>query len=271
MNATFLGNVSYMANSTVIQDTEPIVSYAIPWNTIAKTSISLFGVITNLVCFIVFMSSSIKDQTYTCMMVNCLVDLVYLLIQLLAIFLSCGALCAAWTSSIVGRVYTLYLIYYFSGCLAFYNILIFIYISILRCLLILNKKFLSRIPCKYILTSLFLVIMILNSQNLFAMYIVERTKSDGSVIYTLGFTQFARTSAYKAISQANKIVRIVLVIGILPAINFILAFLFRRHLDKKKQLTRAALIYRLKIRTKVTPIFNMYSGFYFFFLISLYI
>ena len=236
MNTTFLSNVTNMDTSTA----PSAVSYGASWQTLVNTGISIFGVMTNLVCFAVFMSPTLKDRTYTCMMVHTLVDLLYLLIQAAMIFLSCGSDCAGRSSTMLGRAYFLYLIFYLSSTLTYFNIFIVIYVTILRCLLILNKNFLSRIPCKYILTCLLLVIMFLDSDILFARYIVKYTLPDGSVAYTYGSTEFSRTRAYEVISQLNKIVRIVLVIGILPAINFLLAFLFKRHFDKKKHLIMAS-------------------------------
>ena len=236
MNTTFDGlNVTSMENSTA-EAANAVVSQPVPWQELAFSSIGAFGVLTNLVCYIVFMSPTLKDQTYTCMMVYCLVDLVYLLMQTFMILFSCGSLCAERANSWIGKAYFLYGIFYFTSCLSIYSILMVIYVSIQRCLLILNNKFLTRIPCKYILTGLLLAIMILNSQLLFAMYVVERTKPDGSVIYTFSLTQFAFSAAYDTISQANKIVRIVLVIVILPAINIILIILFKRHFEKKRRL-----------------------------------
>ena len=237
MNTTFLSNVTNMDTSTA----PSAVSYGASWQTLANTGISIFGVVTNLVCFAVFMSPKLKDQTYTCMKVHTLVDLLYLLIQTFSIFLSCGSACRNRGYSFVRK-----------SVLSLFGILSIKHADLLQhlhrhirdhtALLAHSQQELLVAHTVQVHTHLPIARhhVFWDSDILFGVYLKKNIRPDGSVAYAYASTEFSRTRAYEVISQLNMIVRIVLVIGILPAINFLLAFLFKRHFDKKKHLIMAS-------------------------------
>ena len=234
MNTTVFANATNTTKFTPPTAMEE--EMVMPWSNIAFTSLGTFGVLTNLICFIVFMSPMLKDQTYTCMMVNCLVDLIFLLLQSLMILFNCGPLCAERENTVIGRAYNLYLIFFFSSSLSGYSIFIVVYVSILRCMLILNKKFLSRIPCKYILAGLLALAIVLNCSPAFSLQIVKRTLPGGAQLIIYGLTDYGRSKAYSIIAKASLIFRLALVSVVLPAINIYSAICFKMHLEKKKKI-----------------------------------
>lgn len=103
--------------------------------------ICLFGLITNLLNMIVFVSiSKLKETLYKYMLINSIVDFFYLIILSFISLSKCGSLCGMIGNSYLAKFYELYLFFYLSNVLCVFNSLIEICFTLNRYLAISDLK-----------------------------------------------------------------------------------------------------------------------------------
>jgi hypothetical protein len=128
---------------------------------------------------------------------------------------------------------------FFTSCLAFFNILMEIFIQLHRTLIVLNRlpafKFIST--CKWASLFMLIVSLLVYTPVLF-MKRIELKPSDGYTTrpneYHLVRTEFGKSKLSQLILDIINFVRIFLVIGVIFVLNLIIMIRFRLFLKKRR-------------------------------------
>ncbi len=193
--------------------------------------ICTFGAATNFCIILVFTSPKLKEPIFKYMLILSISDLVYCSLASVENLARCRT-CHFYTSYF-RQVYSIYIINYFTSCLAIFNVFIDLVISIERCLIITNNKCLRNVSTKLILSIIFVVALLYYLPMLF---IYDIKSSGNNNVYKLETTQFARTIGNNVLIVLH-VARLIFSIIILPLMNIITAWRLQR-LFKKRSLLR---------------------------------
>ena len=133
--------------------------------------ISSLGVITNLVNIMVFLNPKLKDQSFYYLLAYSCNDFVYLCISTINFYSFCDNICSL-NDTLAYQVIKLFLISYFTSCLAICSILIEIFISFQRFFIFINKLMSKNISYKKVLTAIYLISFIYYSSMIILKNIV---------------------------------------------------------------------------------------------------
>ena len=104
----------------------------------------IFGVLTNILNILVFLHPKLKDSTYKFMLADSVVDMAFLLISGISIALGCGNACLPNYNTYIGQIFSVWFVNYFSRALAVLGILIEIFVSFQRLMLIKKQEISQR-------------------------------------------------------------------------------------------------------------------------------
>lgn len=192
--------------------------------------ILIFGLFTVSINIIVFAELRFKDTAYKFLLLEAIVDFIYLLLLSLSIFVYCGTPCSAVYTSIWGKLYNLAIDDYLTSGLAINNILIEIVLSLQRLFIITNKPWLSDIS--FLKTSLvigvvsllfYLPLLILNK-------IVQIGPNEYSLVAASGHVLDS------VIPTLISSLRLFLATVGLFSINLVTFVHFKRHMKRKSKL-----------------------------------
>ena len=173
-------------------------------------------------------------------MVNSITELLYLLINALTIIIQCGSLCETVYKSFFGPLFTIYISSFFLGVLIIFNILIEIYLSFQRLMILSNRSFLKKVPVLLVLFVLFTISFIYNIPNLISQRIAAvPTSTPGVYTYMAVTTDFGYSNLASVLKQIMKYLRIFLTLGVLLVLNILTAYKSRQHFMKKSQMKNA--------------------------------
>ena len=234
--------------NTTVATTNPaaVPSYSIHGIYYVGFVASIFGSLTNILCVLVFIHPKLKDSTFKFMLADSVVDLGILVISGINVTLTCGNVCMKNYNSYIGQVFSLWFVNYFARSLAVLNILIEIFVSLQRLMLIKNKRFLKDASVIKVLVILTVISFIYYLPAFFSqkigqtysplVFLPNSTKVDMSksrIIYFGTSTEFGTSQLGKLMIVVLTIVRIFFATVVLLSINILSALHFRRHIKKK--------------------------------------
>jgi hypothetical protein len=223
--------------------------------------ICIFGVITNLLNIMVFMSSALKDRSFKYMLANSISGIVYLGCFLIDyyVFVNDNGDDVA-TKSFSAQLFLLLVDDYFTSCCAFFCILNDVFLSLERFIIVTNKRHYIKVSCGLILFIDFIASLLFYSPLFLLKSIVVEVETDSSYhdqknqlmsknfsislpssslntvrfIYATRPSMFSKSTLGKAIPAIISFFRIFLAIFFLSAINVVTAVKLKSFLSKRK-------------------------------------
>ena len=229
-----------LENTTIIATLEELQSPLYDWTIMLGSVIFILGVFLNLICIIIFLNPKLKDSTYRFMLANSVAEFCYTIICAFDIYLYCGRACEKNMATFEAQIYYIWFSEYFSSCMAVYCILIEIYISTKRYLLIVNKRILERFSNGLVIFVLGIISILYYVPILFIYKIESYEESENNqtkTFYTTVSNEFGQTDAGRIIPTILSTVRAILVVVVLLIINIISSIAFKRHMKKKAMLS----------------------------------
>ena len=205
--------------------------------------ICIFGICTNIVNIIVFSSKELSDITYKYLRANAFANAFYLTNCFFIFMARCGIYCEFDTTFY--SAFYLYLFYnYLKGIAAIFTISIQIIVSILRLMIVTNKKFCILPGFSVMIILLIIFSAIFYSPNLFTQQIVETkvlVSSNGtngtsvySYSYSTGNNSLGNSLLGKWLVIAVTIFRGFISLTIILSIDIFTSFKLKKHFTKKK-------------------------------------
>ena len=187
----------------------------IKWDGYVRGSIDLFGIFSNLINILVFLSPRLKDTSYKLMHVKAVSNLVYFLIAFETEILTFCVNCA-WSSSYAAGFNYCYVYIYFSSCLHLLTIAIDVVLSVYTYCILINKPWLGRFTFLWISIALFAVSLGFYGQKplVFAIYPIGNT---GNFYYT--YSAFGASTTNKTLQIVQSFTRVFLAIVVVTVIN----------------------------------------------------
>ena len=201
-------------NSTAInqnQTTTNLVAQSMPTDLIVYTSLCVFGVLTNLVNVIVFMSPKLKDNSFSFMLANSLADLIFLAISAFHLYISCGILCSSRFSSLGGQIFFVYIANAFLTSFAMFILVNETFILVQRYALIRNRTFFKNVRPVIIMSCIYLICLIYTVPSFFIRRIILLPNN----MYFFENTDFFNSTAGQILVQITRWIRIVFSVGVL--------------------------------------------------------
>lgn len=208
-----------------------------------------FGSITSIINILVLSSKKLKDSVYNYYLASSIIDLIYAVIIAFKIFITCGSQCLFRKKNLSTLIYILYFQDYFTSCLAINNILIEVFVSFQRFMIITNKKFLQNSRPILVIISISVFSLIYYLPVIFLKNIVFESND----VYALEYTKFGSSSAGKVFSIVLSLTRLVVASVVLFIINWFNLIRFRKLMVKKSNLAikisslRSNFIFLIKI------------------------
>jgi hypothetical protein len=241
-----------MANSTVLEALDGLKAPAyiffepITVFLIAFELLRIFSIMTSVLTIIILNKMKTKIPVYKYIRFMTYSDLIY--ISLLFIFRMLELLCTKNPAHGCPSIQYSYLLAYvwisdfFTSCLAFFNILVEIFIQLHRTLVVLNRlsaaKFVSK--CKWASFYFSLVALLVYTPVLF-MKRIELKSLNGNNSnttelkeYHLVRTEFGKSNVSHNLLNSINFIRIFLIICILLVLNLVILIRFRIFLKKRK-------------------------------------
>ena len=205
--------------------------------------ICMFGICTNIVNIIVFSSKELSDITYKYLKANAFANAFYLTNCLFIFMARCGIYCQFDTTYY--SAFYMYLFYnYLKGIAAIFTITIQIIVSILRLMIVTNKKFCILPSFNIMIILLIIFSAIFYSPHLITQKIVE-TKvlvslngTNGTNVYSYSYStgnnSLGNSLLGKWLIITGTIFRGFISLTIILSIDIFTSFKLKKHLTKKK-------------------------------------
>lgn len=205
-----------------------VVGY-LKWDGYVRGSIDLFGIISNLINILVFLSPRLKDTSYKLMLVKAVSNLVYFMIafetEILTFCVNCG-----WSSSYLAAFNYCYIYIFFSGCLYFYTITIDVVLSVYTYSILVNKSWPGKYTYLVICVTLFFVSIAFYGQKPLV-FMVQQVANTDKYYYT--FSSFALSWTNKTLQIAQSFIKIILSVVVVSLVNIINVVTFTRRFKKR--------------------------------------
>jgi hypothetical protein len=215
-----------------------------------------FSALTSLFNIIVFSHPNLKDPTFKILLLVSLVDFCYMTLVMYngTVAAKCDQspiLCGE-QGQIAGYMGILIVNNYFNSCLAIFNIMMEIYLSVNRLLLIQNITLIKDVTVRTVGPIFGSLALIYYLPSLFANRLDKTGKvyvyrNQTFVDYALVLTEFGSSPVGQWVTSAIQILRIVLVVLVIFPINIVSIFLFQKYLSRKMTMTH------LTLRASVHP------------------
>jgi hypothetical protein len=153
------------------------------WNTFISPIVCFISIIFNLLGINVFIKLKKTNRLYEYLYYKSIVNLTYLIINLLSFTFKCGSFCEL-ENIYLTKLYQLYVYEYFSSSLYMLEILIEISISLNRYLKIKNNRFFKNVKVKMVIIAEFLF-SILFYIPLISCYTIIKKEADFNYIYLI--------------------------------------------------------------------------------------
>ena len=209
-------------------------SSGLPWYYVAYSVICAIGVCTNIVNIMVFMNPKLKDKVFKYMLVSCISELFYLLISGLATLTQCGELCIENSSTLMGQIFTLYIFYFLAGSLAIFTVLVEIFLSFQRYMILRNRRFLVKTNVCIIASVLFVLSLLVNVPTVTNFEIIPLDPSANT--YIMSMTPLGISDHGKLLKSASGLIRTFLTCVVLTTFSLMTAVKSRDHFMKKNKI-----------------------------------
>jgi hypothetical protein len=249
--------MSYLSNNTSTSITTNETDYSITFSleqlyTFIDIPIILFGTIASLINVIIFSDKNFKDKIFTFLLVHSIVEFLYLFLLNFIPVPYCGVYCSFGLShSYLACLIALAIDYYFTSCLAIFNIMVEITISLQRFLLLSNLNyclFLKNGSPFKILLVLFIISLLFYLPELFISKIdvlpIDQIPNEYKMNSNETIDYYYITSTHFADENPNivgyfelltNILRGPGAMVILTIINFLTVLKFKKHINKKRE------------------------------------
>jgi hypothetical protein len=206
-------------------------------------SILWIGILSHIINIVVLISPVLKDINYKFMLANSVNNTFYLLLCGIYDFFLCPKGCERTEKPIHVLIYRMVIRDYILSCMAIFNLLIQIFLSLQRIFLVLNKNLLqniSVIKSILILASISLIFYspILTIQRIELSHPNATLNKNTSVLYSIVQTEFGGSAFGLQVRTIVSSLRIILATVILTITNFINFITFKRYFDKRKKLIK---------------------------------
>lgn len=197
--------------------------------------VCLFGVVTNGLNIAVFLNSRMKDPTFKYMLAISISNFLYTGLLSYGYVVYCDE--CTLNKSYGTQVFKIIVNNYISSSLAVFSNLVEIYLSMQRYFILTNKNNLQTISYKLVLFILFIVAALYYVNVLFCYDIIKyEYVYEDQVLFThhsTALSNYSRSDFGKAITLTFVTMRIVLSTVVLPSINVVNLYLFRKIFKKK--------------------------------------
>lgn len=222
-------NSNNASNSSSVS--QAVGTFGIPWYNIMTIVICSLGILTNVINILVLRSPRLNDKVFTCFLVSSINDIAYLSISMFSNIFSCGPLCFKYFFTYFGNIYSLYIQAYGCSVLKLFGILIEIYLSLQRYILLINKRFLVNLSLFKVLPSLFLFSVLVFIPTLTNFRIIQFDLS--AHLYTYVLNEFGTSNFGKILRAASSWISIFLTLVVLTGLSIITAVKSRAYFFKK--------------------------------------
>lgn len=212
-------------------------------------TISVYGMITNIINIIIFRDPKFEDPIYIYLIAHSFADLFYLFFVFFSIFSYVSNFFLSFVQSYTIMLCGLYLANYLTSCLAIFNILIELIVSFQRLLILINAKYhnyIRNISVRLVLLVLFIFSLLLYVHEIifYQVYPIERNQTVGSNRYTISENKIGKEhlKIYKTIAICIQFFRGPVCLISMVIINSLTWFHFRKYLDKKSQIKGGMII-----------------------------
>lgn len=208
------------------------------------STVCFFGAIANFLNILVFINKTMKDISFKYMLALSISDFFYLC------FSSFGYVVLCKDCPLNGHyfieLYEIIIDDYFTSCLAIFNILIDIVLSVQRLLLLSNRP-LRNESYKYLITIIFIISLIYYMPVLFFKSVDSSIKNDTYcnskfLVYEANPTQFGSSFSAEIIAIVLTLIRITLGFFVLNLINILNVVIYKKRtlaLNRAKALSHS--------------------------------
>lgn len=222
LNLTLLENLS---NTTILPSSSLII-----WPNILNSIICLSGLVTVSINISIFSNRTLTDKSYTLLLTEAIADLIYLTCSLVWPIFNY----AIDSNSIIAALYSIAIDNYLTSCLAVYSVLIELFLSIDRLLILSNRLMLVNVSLRHAIICIALISLLFYLPVLFLQRIeLTGDNEDGSILVT---TSFGQTDFGKIIPTLLTVVRLFLILVCLFSINIVTLVKFKRYVSKKTKI-----------------------------------
>lgn len=228
---TTTATTSNLTNLTTTTTT--VLVYTLVWPQFIYSSICLFGATTVSINISVFANKKLTDRTYQFLLVEAIVDLLYITMMGCSSLINCGTPCQSRSQTLWAQIIRFCFYEYLTSCFAINNILIEVFLSLERLCVISNRQILQKCNFKPVIIGIASFSLAYYTPVLFMKQFV--TEDDG-ITYRLVLTSFGKSRAGRLFPGILSFVRLVLATIVLFSINMTTFVKFKRHVKKKSKL-----------------------------------
>ncbi|CAF1012232.1 unnamed protein product [Brachionus calyciflorus] len=203
--------------------------FIINWNEYLFSILCFLGSITSLINIFIFYKIRLKDQIFKYYLTTSIIDFGYTLILGLNSIVNCGTSCKERTESLVGKFYELILCEYLTSSFAITGILIDLFVSVQRLLVVVSNPVLTYLNPSF-------VVIVLITAGLFyyiPVLFVKKISEIGPKVYKLQYTQFGNSEFGKVVPIFLSSIRLILASVILFIINLFTLFQLTKRIKKE--------------------------------------
>jgi hypothetical protein len=199
--------------------------------------ICVFGVFSNALNIAVFLNSRLKDKSFKYMMASSLADLLYLGLASFDFIEYCDLCPILKTYST--QFYNIIVDSYLTSCLAIFSILVELFLSVERLLILSNKPYCQKISYIKSLFILAVISFVYYTPVLFLYKITPITNISNDtqeldfIPYKLESSDFGTTKIGMLTPAILHSIRIVIAVGFVSIINIFTAILFKKRFEKR--------------------------------------
>lgn len=209
------------------------------WTSHLRAILCTFGILTNILNMTVFLNTKLKDPSYKYMLAKSISNVVYLTIAFSVLFFVYCSDCSS-SRSYMAAFYSIGSYLFLASSLQLFRVSIEVFLSLQIYLTLANRnRSLSnnnnKLSRKSILAMLFILSLLVYSQQYFAYVIVEsHDPDDGLVVYRVKLSEFGRSTVGKTLAITATSLRLFLAIIVLTILNILNVIEFRKRFANRK-------------------------------------
>ncbi len=204
------------------------------------------GIMGHIINIAILIAPELKDISYKFMLANSVNNAFYLLLCGIYDFILCQKVCERNEKPLGLLIFLMIIREYFSSCMAVFNLLIQIFLSIQRIFLVTNKRFFQNISVIKSVSILAFVSLVFYSPIL-TIQKIELSQSNTTLnhsesrLYSIVKTDFGSTAFGEHVRTIVSSFRIFLATVLLTIVNTINFIAFKRYFNKRKKLIKTNL------------------------------
>jgi hypothetical protein len=197
------------------------------WNLGFRLAVLSFGLVTNTINVLAFLSPKLKDTCYKYMLATTLNNLIYLIINVMGILFYYCLNCSS-SQTYFAAIYSITASLYLSDCTSVMRILLDVTISLRTYFILINKN-LEWLSYKLVLVILMCISLLYYAQIPFS----YSPSTVDFVTYSVQSTSFGSSTLNRWLIIGQYIVRMALAVVVLSIVNVLNLIQFRRRYQKR--------------------------------------